>query len=244
MDYATQILWYALLGFVALWIIISAAGALPIWMLAKVTLAKVEGDSARKWLQEVFRQGLVEPQWLADNNFEPQGVYLAPHQIGNPHFVVWRRAGERSYVCVYIITQNRQHRAEIDLVTAFELGGLTTGTTKDSFTIPGRPGHWMQAFPERQVAPLWKLHDDALTFLKQTTGQRASTEVIDFADDFVSNVRAHIAYVRTIPLWFLRIPYWYFVRRNRLFKLPIHEQYDLYGTAAASMESDPPVKMK
>jgi hypothetical protein len=233
MDYAVQVAIYALLAVAALWIVISAAGALPLLMLAKVNMVKLEADAARPWLQKVIRLGVVEPQWLSDQRFEPRGVYQAPGQVGDPHFVVWQRAGERSYICVYIVMKNR---VEIDLITMFDNGGLTTGTTKDGLTIPGRPGHWMQAFPVRVVDQLWKYHEDALAFLKQTTGQRPSTQAIDFADEFMTSVRGHVAYVRTIPLWFLRIPYWYFVRRTRLNRQTVQQQYENYGLAAASMD--------
>jgi hypothetical protein len=233
MDNPVQIAIYAILALAALWLVISAAGALPLFMLAKVNLTRLEPNEARPWLQKVIGRGIVEPQWLSDNAFEPRGVYHAAGQVGNPHFVIWQKTGQRSYICVYIVMENR---VEIDLITMCDVGGLTTGSTKDGLTIPGRPFHWMQAFPIRDVAPLWKQHEAGLAFITQTTSQRPSTKQMDFIDEFVTNVRAHVAYVRTIPLWFLRIPYWYFFRRNRLYKRTVREQHERYGVAAASCD--------
>jgi hypothetical protein len=232
MEYAAGIATVALLAVAAIWLLISAAGAMPLFMLAKVELTRLDGDAARPWLQKVMRLGIVEPQWLVGAGFEPRGVYRAAGQIGDPHFVVWQRAGEQSYICVYIVMQNR---VEIDLITMFFSGGLTTGTTKDGLTIPGRPCHWMQAFPIRSASELWQRHDDALAYLRQTAGVLPGTQPIEFADEFVTNVRAHVAYVRTIPLWFLRIPYWYFVRRTRLFGRSLREQLEGSGTAVSSV---------
>jgi len=232
MDTPLSIVVYGLLALGAMWLFISFAGALPIFKLANVEIEKLDPPEARPWLQKVITSGMVDSQWLGEMNFKPLGVYRLPKQMGNPHFVVWQVPGERSYICAYVVMQNR---VEIDLKTVFDEGGLTTGTTKDGLTLPGRPRQWMQAFPIRNVAALWKEHIDAVVFLRDNIGQRPSKQAISFEEEFISSVRGHTAYLRTIPFWFLRIPYWYFVRRPRLFNRTIREQYERFGSSIASM---------
>ena len=52
MDYAAQVAIFALLSMAALWIIISAAGALPLLKLANVDLVRLDGDAARALVAE------------------------------------------------------------------------------------------------------------------------------------------------------------------------------------------------
>jgi hypothetical protein len=218
MEYATN----TLLFVAAIWAIISAAGALPIIMLAKMDLKLVDDDKARRLLRLVLTHKNMTPNWIGTHGFSPLGVFEITGTIGSPYVVAWQRAREKTYLCIYVIQQQTKG---IDFVTVFEHGGLTTANTKDTHAAPPRPDRWVQSF-QCDIARQWEHHAAALDFLKQAIGATPSRQETDFRDAFVGNVRAHAKYVRSLPLWFLRMPYWYFVRRNLRHNKPVREQFE------------------
>jgi hypothetical protein len=120
-----------------------------------------------------------------------------------------------------------------DFVTSFDEGGLTTGTTRDGLLVPSRPGHWMQAFNVANAVEQWMYQAKGLRFLNETLGKTPSTYPIPFHDEFVDAVRGQVAHVRSMPLWFLRIPYWYVARRHGLFGKTVEQQYGQQAPTAA-----------
>ncbi|MCI0335198.1 MAG: hypothetical protein L0228_18470 [Planctomycetes bacterium] len=210
-------------GMAALWLIISASGALPLLMLSKVKLNKLSDEQARVSLDKVFASGFVRAQWLNALRFQPVGVYAVPNQIAAPQLVVWKLGNERTYLCIYLLAGKP---GSADILTNFDEGGVTTGTKSDALLVPPRPNRWVQAFTVSDVGEQWTHHKEALEFMQKATGQRPSIEEIEFDQEFVGSVRAHIAYVRSLPLWFLRIPYWYVARRFGLFGKTVAQQYE------------------
>jgi hypothetical protein len=207
------------------WIAISLIGALPVLLLSNVELTELDDIAARPMLEKALKQGSLESLWLATHDFEPQGVFQAKGQAGNPHFVVWRRTAERTYLCIYVFLDIRP-RIETDLITIFEFGELTTGTTKDCIAVPGSTEYWGQSFSVSNVAELWKHHQESLDYLAVRMGRWPSTQDVGFREDLVHSLRGQTAAIRSVPLWFLRLPYWYFVRRFRLHGKSIREQLE------------------
>jgi hypothetical protein len=91
---------------------------------------------------------------------------------------------------------------------------LTSGTSKDGQLFPARAGGWKQSFPVSSASELWSRHKDALEYLSEVAGFQPAKGTRDLPDEFVRAMRSESEHVRSIPLWPLRIPYWYFVRRN------------------------------
>jgi hypothetical protein len=226
MSEPVQAVIYVIGAIAGIWLVISMSGALPLLMLSRVDLEELPAEEAREWLTKVFSRGFVEPQWLAEQGFEPLSVYKVTSQIADPHMVVWQRDRDRTYLCAYLLLG---HAGPTDIVTEFEDGGLTTGASKDGLLVPPRPGHWMQAFSVANVKEQWRHHEEGLKFLQEATGQTASRREVNFPSAFVDAIRAQVAYVRSLPLWFLRIPYWYVVRRYGLFGKPVRKQFERHG---------------
>jgi hypothetical protein len=198
----------------------TVAGALPLAMMSHATLVRLNDDSARQFLRRVLSAKIVTPQWLLDKGFEPMGVFQLSLQ--GLVMVVWQLRGERTFLAAYVI----QSRVIPSFITEFEQGSLTTGISRDGLMVPPRPAHWLQAFRSSNIEDQWSHHLDALEFLRGATSQTPKREPIaDFAAYVLDWVRAHAAYTRSKPLWFLRIPYWYFVRRSSLYGKSVREQH-------------------
>lgn len=233
-----QIVVVWLLVSVALWIIWCIGGAIPIVKSARLDLEDADEAQSREILQTVFERRIVESSWLAQNGFESRGIFRTTGgQIGAPYVVVWQRGSERTYLCIYVLTRvpmgmNRRipAGASINLaigtnfVTVFQNGMLSTGGSRDGQLLPPRPGRFIQTFSAADANELWGFHQAGLDFLREANGQVADKAVVDFREDFVGNTRAHMAYIRSLPLWFLRLPYWYFVRRFSMHNKSVREQ--------------------
>src|SRR5688500_17589973 len=122
-----------------LWTLIAAAGALPLLMLSRVELKPVDEIKSRKLLRKVLTSKSMDPNWVVESGFRPVGVFQITGQIGDPHMVTWQRDGENTYLCVYVLQGDPKG---IDIVTIFENGGLTTGSSKDGQAVPPRPDRW------------------------------------------------------------------------------------------------------
>ena len=93
-------------------------------------------------------------------------------------------------------------------------GSLTTGTSKDGQLLPDKPGSWTQTFSISTVDKLWERHESALNHLCAVTSARVAQGPPNLAEDFMEGIRREGAYVRSLTLGPLRVPFWYFFRRS------------------------------
>jgi hypothetical protein len=236
----TWLLAAAALWLVAFWIIVSVAGAIPILKLARFDLEAADEAKACEVLQTVLETKVVDSSWLAETGFELRGVFrVTGGLIGAPYVVVWQYGKNRTYLCIYVLSRlpmgmNRRVPAgaitnfpiETNFATVFPNGMLSTGRNRDGQLLPPRSGRLIQTFSVTDPKELWGFHQAGLKFLREANGQVADKATVDFREDFVSNIRAHMAYIRSLPLWFLRIPYWYLVRRFSMHNKSVREQCD------------------
>ncbi len=210
MEYAGQIGLY-LVGFIALaWIVTSLAGSAPAMLVWKGKLNPLGEEEARRCLELVMSSEIVDPQWAAAERFEPTGAF-ALSTVPAVKIVAWTNAHESTYLCVYLFGDARM---EMDFVTVCNDKSLTTGTTKDGQLLPSRPGSWRQTFSVSNASELWTRHQEAKAYLLGVEDFRPSQGVPDLQDEFARAMRQESTYIRSLPLWQLRTPYWYFVRRS------------------------------
>ncbi|HID75814.1 MAG TPA: hypothetical protein EYP56_07435 [Planctomycetaceae bacterium] len=199
-------------AFAVLWILISVIGSLVVFTFSRVKLEPFEDDDeARGCLRTMLGRGMVDGQWLHSHNFHRVGVYRVRNLLGSPALAAWQREGEATYLCLYLIAGPR---VEMDVVTVFDDRGLTTGTTKDGQLLPARPGSWVQTFSVSTAEELWNHHVAGLEYIFETTGLRPGEPKRSLEEDFVRAIVGQGEYIRSLPLWPLRIPIWYFLRRN------------------------------
>jgi hypothetical protein len=215
-------LFLALIAFAsALWLGISSSAARALTSLENATITKLDADSAREWFRKLLDRGLVVPDDHSANDFYLLGTFRLEGGIGDPHITVWQHAKEHTQLRVNVFLARRY---TLDILTAFNVGQLRTSSEKDAHTLPPPLDGWTQSFTVSNATELLAYHTSALNFLRDATSQIPSIGRADFEQDFPRKAREHLTYVRSIPLWRLRVPYWYLVRRNRLHGKPIREQ--------------------
>ena len=135
----------------------------------------------------------------------------------SPRVVAWTRSGERTYLCVYLVANVPP---QIDFITIFERGSLTTGKSKDGQLLPNGPDRFLQTFAAT-TAVLWRRHEAGLKVLGAKRGLLPLATAGSLEQDFSDAVKMQASYIRSLPLWPLRIPYWYFVRRHLRHEKPV-----------------------
>ena len=211
MEYLGEIALYSVGAFALAWIVVSASGSLSIIFMVHSRLEPLGDEEARKCLERVMSLSGIDTQWAAAHGFQPAGAYRATHLLGSPKVVAWTREDEPTYLCVYLLFDTR---TEMDFVTVCDEKILTTGTTKDAQLLPTAPGSWQQSFSPAGISELWSRHQDASKYLSEVTDFRPAKYTPNLQDDFTRAMRSDARHVRSLPLWPLRMPYWYFVRRN------------------------------
>ncbi|QDT67508.1 hypothetical protein MalM25_04070 [Planctomycetes bacterium MalM25] len=182
---------------------------MAIW---KATVHPLSGETARTSLQLVLRGGQLSGEWAEQVGFRPEGVYEIRSSLMKPVMVAWRSDQERTYLVAYLVNGAPLN---FDIVSMLQGdGALTTGTTGDGHLLPVGPDTYMQTFDAPQVETLWRRHREGLDYLASTKNRRVETAPGDLVEDFLSSLRSQAAHVRSIPLWGLRIPFWYLTRRT------------------------------
>jgi hypothetical protein len=152
--------------------------------------------------------------WAAANGFELLGTYRA---LGVPT-AVWLSKAECTYLCIYSI-------GAVDIAT--DLTGqndVTTCTNRGALLFPSRPGVWKQVITNRNLDDVLRLHREAVSYLRGRLRIDYAKEMREFPNAMAESMRLQMAHVRSLPLWPLRWPYWYFVRPWKLVNKTIREQ--------------------
>lgn len=164
----------------------------------------------------------AEHEWAEANGYEWVGAYRL-RAFANPRAVIlaWQSPGTGAFFCVYLIAGQRFY----DLVTGFDRDvTLTTGSSPGAMLYPMRPGSYLQAFTGLQPAGLYERHLEGEACLMDRLGVQHAALDERFDEHFARVVRAAMMYVRSIPLWPLRVPWWYATKWLRTNK-PVERQY-------------------
>lgn len=139
--------------------------------------------------------------------------------------IVWTCEGEATYIAAYIGGSPPHMMLELSSVhiEGEELYGLTTCSTKDGQTLPETPGSWLQSFTVGSIAELWDHHQEALKFLLASGHMPPKPANADLVGHFSITLRGQSKHIRSLTLWPLRVPYWYFIRRNTRHDKPIQQ---------------------
>ena len=196
---------------VGIWILISAVGNGPVLAMQRVFLSPCSERETAELLKQVVSAGGIDAQWLSATGFQPVSAYRVERMSGVAGMVVWKLEGERTYVCVYLLVNTQ---LLFDIVTMLESGMLTTGKSKDSQLLPYDPGSFMQSFTAT-LPVLYRRHHEGLHTLGRFRNLVPLVSERAFEEDFSEAMAEQSAYIRSLPLWPFRIPWWYFVRRSQ-----------------------------
>ena len=207
----------------ALWCIIAAAGSVPVLSLHKAELMPLPEDQARRILTNVLlKTPDFDSDWLRDEGFRALGVYRASGLLGNPKIVAWEHQQEATWLCGYLLTDES---CQMDLVSLLGDATLTTGTTKDGHLFPADTGRFTQTFGLNSLRELLVHHRQALRHLAATRGLDVDDRAPAFSEAFASALRSEGEFIRSILLWPVRIPWWYFTRRRSRHDRTIEQLY-------------------
>lgn len=197
-----------------------AAGTASIKAIRRGTLRRLPDESAQPLAEQAGAS--VSVDWLDEQGFDFVGAFKLDGAGTAPLLVVWKHVASRIYLVVYILPNGTQF---IDIVSVLdEDTGVTTSTTKDGHLMPGRQGTYKQSFSGLSVPQLWQRHLEAEQYVASQHGLKPGDTERPFEEELMTAVHKQIDYVTSLPLWPLRIPWWYFVRRNVRHNRPIAPQ--------------------
>jgi len=159
--------------------------------------------------------------WAVNQGFEFCGGFRL--DTGTPIFVAaWQKPGQSEYLLEY----QAPHLTHYDRVTIFaEDHALTTASTKDAQFLPQPIGSFVQSFPGLELDELMERHEGGRKYLRGEYG--LMPVFIDAKIDELVNqaILRQMQYVRSIPFWAFRGPWWYFVNRETLKGQPVEVLY-------------------
>ena len=197
---------------VGVWILIAVAGSGPILAMEHVAMELLSDCEAEPLVAKVITSGQIDPQWLAATGFIPQGAYRIVKMPGVAGIVAWKKEGERTWLCAYILTTQEMG---IDFVTLCDDDGmLSTGKSKDGHLLPNPQGHYLQTF-SATTAVLYRRHQEGLQALQRLKGISPNRLPGNIEEVFSAALDRQSRFVRSHLLWPLRVPWWYSTRRSQ-----------------------------
>jgi len=202
----------------------------PVVFLAVVSYIQFKGQASPKARMEpvdlesdptLFASVAPAHRWAEASGFVWTGAYrfVAP---GNPKVLMgaWTHGAEPTFFVLYIL----QGRAYIDILTRYERDRvLTTNGSTSGGLFPSRPGAYRQSFTNWSYDQLWDMHLAADAHLRGLFRFEPLRNPLPVDQDVLVSVKRISEWVRSIPLWYLRLWVWYF-RRNRMANVPVVNQ--------------------
>jgi hypothetical protein len=167
--------------------------------------------------------------WAEPQGFEMVGSYTMDMGSIHTFIVAWQHRERPTFFTVYYVFSSQAAktttRPTYEFVTTFSRDvSLTTGVTSQTPFFPRPPGDYARTFSGTARDDVWACHHASEDYLVRTAGVRIGPLDCRFEDCFHEALRKQVAFVRRIPLWPLRAPFWYFIRRRRFRNMSIEEQ--------------------
>ena len=160
--------------------------------------------------------------WAVRHGLEFLGGFRLLLQ-SEPMIFAWRSTATSEFFCQY----QQGGQLQYDIVSIFGPRlGMTTTSTKDTFTLPQPPGVCVQAFPGQDLDGLWNRHVASREAFVRVFGE-PQYRGEEFESLVLGSLRRQAEYVRSLPFWQFRGPWWFFVGRDRKKNRLASEVYDL-----------------
>ncbi|MFI4871467.1 MAG: hypothetical protein ACIARQ_06620 [Phycisphaerales bacterium JB061] len=189
--------------------------------MSKATLKPV--DPAE--IPDQIERSKPDSQWANKHGFTWAGSYTFKAGM-NPAITVlaWRSQDRATFFCVYY-AMNLQF---YDLVTAFEKHiAITTGSMKDGVLFPHPPGEFIQVFPGDDLEERYIKHLESVRFIQSRFSISPNPISDELTDEFIPVVHRQMRYIRSIPLWIIRVHWWFITQRLRKNKTIEQQHPDL-----------------
>ncbi len=202
--------WLSLLLFssIAWWLTVSLAMALAIHRLSRperLLLGNDEGD-CHPWLQA----------WARSHGFQRADCFRFAGVPGSREPVtvaLWRAPDTQCFLVGYAFRDSCRY----EFITFLDQGGLlTTSAARESLNLPLPPGQFVQVFEGLAPEDLLAQHRLGLAFLERHLMRRPVEEVHDPQAQLLDAMRRQMEHVLSMPLWYLRSPWWGLTRPRRI----------------------------
>jgi hypothetical protein len=102
---------------------------------------------------------------------------------------------------------------------------LTTTASSSAFLFPRPPGSFLQSKKVNDIESLWSYHRAGEDFLIGEHGIETSQITIDFEQLVNKGLQTQGKYIRKIPFFWLRAPYWFYIHRFRMRGVSVKDQF-------------------
>jgi hypothetical protein len=157
-------------------------------------------------------------------------------QYGNIPFAIYREPpGPPPDRCMVVMFAGNKYVSEF--CTQFsENESLTTTRGTHAFVHPRPAGMHIQGFANLSLELLWARHLEAELFLldvRRISVTRLSAESQDPVVLIERALRQQGEFLKTVPLYLLKAPYWFYVKRHRMVNKTLAQQFAKQGSSAA-----------
>jgi len=185
---------------------------------SKLTAIDLQGDS-----NEIHEMSEVV-DWAAENGFEWIDAYWGhfPFFPVKPLILAWRNQ-EGTYLAAY----KAGELIAVDFLTRYSMtsqASMTSSRTQAGQAYPSMPDCYSQQFKEIDLPALHRLHNEALNFLRNKYSLIPVHSDEPFEQSFLGFLRDHMIFVRSIPLWPLKVIFWQF-KKKQFLGIPATERY-------------------
>jgi hypothetical protein len=208
-------------GIAGVWLLLIRVFSRTMAAAYHVEIEKLDSGEGQRCLDVLDQTGLADESLLAANGFARDGVYRVRNSEGESQIIVWQHVRERTQLRVYLV---HGRRLAMDVLTAFRVGQLRTSSDRNAQLIPPPPHGWIQSFGVTNASDLLALHKSAVECLRDATGQTPAEGPRDFATHFPKAMREFADFATSLVFWRLRLPYWFFMRRNLLHGKSVKQQ--------------------
>ena len=154
----------------------------------------------------------AEADWALAKGFAQfEGMYT--FVVGAAAFVAaWRHMEHPTY---FVLLSTGPKKFFVFLTEFSEHSDLVTGSAKHFQLFPKPPGHYVQTFSKLSLDDLFARHLAAARYVTTAGAVQVKPTPWAFEDAFTKGEALQAAYLQSLPFWFLRAPYWYYVRKTR-----------------------------
>ncbi len=165
--------------------------------------------------------------WAVNNGFVFAGCYKIKIAQAVVDMAVWRRNDRPTVLSLYIVRMGNRKNISTDIMTDFaDMISVTSNNSRSAQFSPWRPGRYQQTFSPVTLDELWAKHLEAENYLMDTGDAQLVQKEFRIEEEVIDSCRRQNAYLRSIPFWYLKGAYWFFIRKNMLHNKSIKQQHE------------------
>ncbi|MEL7334902.1 MAG: hypothetical protein AAFN70_01735, partial [Planctomycetota bacterium] len=189
----------------------------------KMRLVPMNDAASAFFLQRMQASAQTDSvRWGFANQLQPVGAFHVMDAGQKVDFVAWQIPDQSTWMVTYLINDSI---VMVDLTSEVGPYNVTTCTRQDSHMLIPPATSFLQSFSNLDTQNLYLRHQEAVNYIQSQSGVSISPTTQDFAQSFLAANLKTLETSQSLPLWWLRIPYWYFVRQNVRHNKPIATLY-------------------